>query len=99
MPLDELEFGIKITRSFCTAIESQIGEAITISREQRTGTTLLNSKAEYNRYVIHRLDNRSEKEKQKETTELNLNENLFKELLKGIKKPQRTRLKENLHRS
>ena len=41
----------------------EVGEAIAISREQRAGTDLMNSKAEYNRCEIQRLDTRSEKEK------------------------------------
>ena len=64
--LDELEFGMRIRKSFRTAMERQIGEAVVISREQRLGTNLLNSKAEFNRCTIHRLDTRTEKEKVKE---------------------------------
>ena len=69
MRLDELEFGKRVRKSYRTALERQVGEAVAISRESEAGTVLLNSKCEYNRCTIHRLDTRPEKVKLKENIE------------------------------
>ena len=53
--------GMRIRRSYRTVLERQIGKAITISRENRAGTTQLNSKGKSNRCTIHKIDTRSEK--------------------------------------
>ena len=45
--------------------------------------------------MIHRLNTRTEKEKIKETLNINTEENMFLKMLKGIKKPKRQRSKEN----
>ena len=97
--IDELEFGMKIRSSFRTAIERQVGEAIAISREQRKGTTLLNSKAEYNRCKISRLDTRTETEKLKESSAENEIENKVKEVIKSMQKTKRNRSKESTRRT
>ena len=86
MKIDELEIGMKVRSSFKTALERQVGEAIAISREKQAGTTLLNSKAEFNRCKIHRLDTRNEKMKLKEITEDYENENRLKNVIKKIHK-------------
>ena len=97
--LDELEFGMRIRTSFRTALERQVGEAIAISREKRAGTTLLNSKAEYNRCTIERLDTRSEKMRKKENVEIEQNENNIKKIIKEMKRTKRERSKENKRRT
>ena len=99
MKIDELEFGMKIRSSFRTALERQVGEAIAISREKKAGTTLLNSKAEFNRCKIHRLDTRNEKVKIKEITEDNENENRLKKIIKNMQLTKREREKENKKRT
>ena len=97
--LDELEFGMRVRSSFKTAIERQVGEAIAISREKRAGTNLLNSKAEFNRCKIERLDTRSEKEKLKEMSADNEVENKLKEIIKCMQTKKRERSKENRKRT
>ena len=56
----EVEFRMTTVSQHKTAFERQIAEAVAIDRERKLGTTLLNSKGEYNRCVIHKLDTRSE---------------------------------------
>ena len=46
--MDDLEFGIRVTGTYRSAIERQIGEAVKIEREVRKGKSLLNSKSEFN---------------------------------------------------
>ena len=86
MKLDELEFGMRVRKSFRTALERQVGEAIVISRESRAGTTLLNSKGEYNRCTIHRLDTRSEKMKLKENENESEKEKKLKRIIKEMQR-------------
>ena len=74
-------------------------EAIAISREKRAGTNLLNSKAEFNRCKIERLDTRSEKEKLKEESAENEVENKLKEIIKCMQSKKRERSKENRKRT
>ena len=99
MKWEELEFGMRIRRSFRTALERQVGEAIAISREKEDGTILLNSKGEYNRCTKHRLDTRTEKEKLKENTIENQKETKLKEIIKEMQKKKRDRSKENKKRT
>ena len=93
MRLDELEYGMRIRSQFKTALERQIGEAVVISREKSSGTTLLNSKDEYNRCKIQRIETRPNKSQYIETLIENENENLIKEGLKEINKVKRSRQK------
>ena len=96
---EELEFGMKVRKSFRTALERQIGEAVAIGREQRSGKTLLNSKGEFNRCVIHKIDTRSVKEKNKEKEKLDIEENSYKRMLRETKVPKRNRSRENRERT
>ena len=97
--LDDLEFGMRIRNSFKTALDRQVGEAVAISREKRAGTDLLNSKAEYNRCKIERLDTRSEKIKLKEISKENEVESRLKEIIKKMRNKKRERSKENRKRT
>jgi len=99
MKLEDLEFGMRIRNSFKTALDRQVGEAVAISREQRAGTELLNSKAEFNRCKIQRLDTRSEKEKMKEISDENDIESKLKVIIKKMKGNKRERSKENKQRT
>ena len=64
--LKKIEFGMRVTESFRSAIERQIGEAVKIERENRRGKKLLNSKSEFNRWEIPRLMAGTDKELMKE---------------------------------
>ena len=97
--LDELEYGMRIRSTFRTALERQVGEAIAISREKRNGTELLNSKAEFNRCKIHRLDTRTDKEKLKEISAENEKENRLNSIIKEMQYKKREREKENKKRT
>ena len=56
-----MEYGVRVRSRFKTAIKRQVGEAVAIHREKEKGTVLLNSKSEYNRCKIQRLETRMEK--------------------------------------
>ena len=90
---------MRIRSSFKTALDRQVGEAIAISREQKAGTDLMNSKAEYNRCKIQRLDTRTEKEKTKEIANENEIENKLKDIIKKMKCNKRKRSKESKMRT
>ena len=51
----DIEFGMRVTSTFRSALERQISEAVKIEREYRVGKMLLNSKSEFNRCEIPRL--------------------------------------------
>ena len=53
---EELEIGMKVKATFKSAIERQVSEAVAIAREEGSGTSLMNSKAEYNRCKLPRLN-------------------------------------------
>ena len=74
----DMEFGVKIRRKFTKAFGRQVGEAIAIEQEQTIGTTLLNSKSEFNRCTVPRftlgsykdnIEEMKEEEKQKKETD------------------------------
>ena len=44
--MEEMEFGMKVRAPLKSAIECQISEAVAISTEEKSGTQLMNSKAE-----------------------------------------------------
>ena len=57
--MEDLEVGMRVRSTFKSAIERQISEAVAISREESTGTRLMNSKAEYNRCKLPRLNTKN----------------------------------------
>ena len=59
----------------------------------------MNSKGEFNRCTIHRLDTRSEKVKLKESVESEMNENKLKKVILEMQKKKRERSKENKRRT
>ena len=59
--LEDMEYGVRVRSRHKTALERQVGEAVAIHREKEKGIQLLNSKSEYNRCKIHRLETRQEK--------------------------------------
>ena len=67
--MEEIEFGMKVRASFKSAIERQISEAVAISLEEKSGTQLMNSKAEYNRCKLPRLNTQSIEDQIKEVEE------------------------------
>ena len=70
----DIKIGMRIRSTFRSAIQRQISEAVAIYREEKQGTELLNSKAEYNRCKLPRfnkqsiIDQMKEAEKEKEAT-------------------------------
>ena len=54
MYIHVMEVGIKVRSTFKNAIERQISEAVAISKEEREGTNLMNSKATTTRWFCTR---------------------------------------------
>ena len=86
LKMEDLEFGIKVTGSYRSALERQIAEAIKIEFELEKGTKLLNSKAEFNRCEIPRLKIGSRKQELEELKKENDLERKLKEKMRIIKK-------------
>ena len=86
MAKEDLEIGMKITGTFKTALEQQIGEAVKIERAHRDDIKLLNSKAEFNRCELPRLMPHTRKQAKKELLEELLEERIVKEKLRKLKK-------------
>ena len=63
MDIEEMEVGMKVRSTFKSAIERQISEAVAISRAE---TILMNSKAEYNRCKLPRLNTQTLEDQIKE---------------------------------
>ena len=60
---------MKVKDNFKTAIERQVAEAVSIAREKIAGKKLMNSRSEYNRCKIPRIntkENNSEEEIERE---------------------------------
>ena len=53
---EEMKFSVKVLRSYRSAFERQIGESVWINHNLRKESTLMNSKNEYNRCIIPRLE-------------------------------------------
>lgn len=92
--LEEMEVGMKVRSTFISAIERQISEAVAISRAESEGTTLMNSKAEYNRCKLPRVNTQTLEDQIKEAeTEKEKEKKLTKEISE-LRKKKKTRKKE-----
>ena len=84
-----MRFAMRIRNKYRTPIERQIGEAVAIDFESRKGTTLMNSKSEYNRCKIARISTKSEKESWKEMEKEIEEEERLKKEMKELRKKKR----------
>ena len=84
--MDDLEFGIRVTGTYRSAIERQIGEAVKIEREVRKGKNLLNSKSEFNRCELPRLTVGTRKETLMDLQEDDKETRTWKEKVRKLKK-------------
>ena len=96
MKLEEMQYGMRIRKSYNTAIERQVAEAVSISFEKKNGKILLNSKAEYNRCTLPRISTKSKKETDREKEIDDAEEKIFEEKMKILRKEKRTRKLEKL---
>ena len=80
-------------RSFKSAIERQITEAVAISIEEGKGTTLMNSKAEYNRCKLPRLNTQSIEDQAKEIERIKEDEIKLKKEIRLMKKRDRKKVR------
>ena len=87
--MSEMKYGMRVRKSFRSALERQVGEAIAIDMEQRRGLKLMNSKSEYNRCKIPRICTKTEKDLEKERQEENAEELRVKDEIKGMRKKKR----------
>ena len=82
LTIEEFRFGMRVRESFRSAFERQVGEAVSIKKEQERGITLMNSKSEFNRCIIPRITIDDENETLKRLRE---EEELERERRKKIK--------------
>ena len=92
MEFKDIEFGMRVTQSYRSAIERQIGEAVKIEREYRRRKKLLNSKGEFNRREIPRLTAGTENELLKELQKDEEEKRSVKMKIKMIRKRKKDRL-------
>ena len=88
--MEEMEIGRKIKSSFKSAIERQISEAVAISRADKEGVILMNSKAEYNRCKLPRLNTQSIEDQMKEAEEEKKKEKEIEKEIKELKKQKKS---------
>ena len=86
MKRNEMRFGMRLRSSFRSPLDRQVGEAIAIDRESRKGTVIMNSKSEYNRCTIARINTKSNKDFREENEREEEKERKLKEEMKMIKK-------------
>ena len=91
MKMEEIKIGMKIRSTFRSAIERQISEAVAIYREEESGTELMNSKAEYNRCKLPRLNTQSLTEQMKEAEKEKEREAKLKKEIRLLKKKDRNK--------
>ena len=77
---------MRLRSSFRSPLDRQVGEAIAIDRESRKGTVIMNSKSEYNRCTIARINTKSDKDFREENEREEEKERKLKEEMKMIKK-------------
>ena len=68
---EDVKFAMRVRKKFRSALERQVGEAITIDRVRRSGQELLNSKSEYNRCSLPRISTKSHRDAVQEEEEEN----------------------------
>ena len=85
----EVKFKVKVLRSYHSAFERQIGESVIINHNLRQGTTMMNSKNEYNRCIIPRLGINSGKDEWEEEYEESENEKMIKREIQRMKEKLR----------
>ena len=94
--IDEMEVGMRIKSSFKSAIERQISEAVAISRAETDGIMLMNSKAEYNRCKLPRLNTQSIEDQMEELESVKKKEKEMEKEIRELKKQKKTRKKEEI---
>ena len=86
-----MEVGMKVRSTFKSAIERQISEAVAICKEEREGTNLMNSKAEYNRCKLPRLNTQSLEDQIKEAEAEREKEKELVKQIRDLKKKKKSR--------
>ena len=94
LKVDELKVGMRIRKTFKSALERQIGEAIAIKVSQERGYTLMNSKSEYNRCKIPRIVIDTENETYKKLKIQEENDRIKKTSIRMMKKRKKSNEKE-----
>ena len=89
-----MKFVMRLRKNYRTPIERQIGEAVAIDIEKRKGTTLMNSRSEYNRCQIARIFRKSDKETMKEMEKETEVEERLKKEMKEIRTKKREKKRE-----
>ena len=84
--MGDMEFGIRVTDTYKSAIERQIAEAVKIEREVKKGKNMLNSKSEFNRCELPRLKIGTRKQTLQELQEDDDETRKWKDKLRKLKK-------------
>ena len=95
--IEDLEVGMRVRGTFKSAIERQISEAVAISLEERKGTNLMNSKAEYNRCKLPRLNTQSLEDQIEEVEAEKKKKRELESQIREMKKKVKSRKKEDLY--
>ena len=86
---EEMRFSVRVLRTFRSAFERQIGESVFINYNLRNGTTMLNSKNEYNCCIIPRLGLNFDRDEMIEEYEENEKEKEIKREIQKMKENMR----------
>ena len=97
---EDVKFGVRLRKQYKTALERQIGEAVTILVEKEKGTQLMNSESEFNRCKLPRISAEDSeellerlKEEDEAEKEIKANIRCMKKRKNGEKKKDRERKK------
>ena len=89
--IENMEVGMRVKSTFKSAIERQISEAVAICRDERDGINLMNSKAEYNRCKLPRLNTQSIEDQLREAEEEKKKEKEIEKEIRELKKKKMVR--------
>merc|ERR1712198_15843 len=88
------EVGMKVKSTFKSAIERQISEAVAIGLAESKGLSLMNSKAEYNRCKLPRLNTQSIEDQIEELETEKKREKEIEKEIREMKKEKKARKKQ-----
>ena len=87
--INDMKVGMRIRAQYRSAMERQIGEATSILMDQKKGVKLLNSKSEFNRCSLPRLQSGNHKEILKEAKNEEEEENVLNNEIKKMRKEKK----------
>ena len=91
MKIEDLQYGMRVVKKCNTAMERQVGEAVKIHMAQRDGYKLLNSKSEYTRCSLPRLEMGSPREILEKLENEKIEDKHIEEKIRQMKKRPKVR--------